>query len=167
VGLFALLMPIYFFRLSTVEILPDDEGEELPSREAATALAKEVAHDLSASQQPSYVLGKAVVVTDEAGTELFRTPLKVETASRRYDKSGMMSALTPKVDLAGWTTAYGGCPAKTSRLASPFRHSGAACRALKRSPVVTRIFWPRKPMSVLSNSGRRIGDPFGKSVAAN
>jgi hypothetical protein len=106
-------------------------------------------------------------VTDEAGTELFRTPLKVETASRRYDKSGMMSALTPKVDLAGWTTAYGGCPAKTSRLASPFRHSGAACRALKRSPVVTRIFWPRKPMSALSNSGRRIGDPFGKRVAAN
>ena len=91
-------MPIYFFRLSTGEILPDDEGEdeilpddegeELPSREAAIALAKEVAHDLSGNQQPSYVRGKVVVVTDEAGTELFRTPLKVDTTSRRYDKSG-------------------------------------------------------------------------------
>ena len=78
-------MPIYFFHLSTVEILPDDEGEELPSREAAIALAKEVAHDLSANHEPSYVRGKAVVVTDEAGAELFRTPLKVDTASRRYD----------------------------------------------------------------------------------
>ena len=82
-------MPIYFFRLSAAysqqfEILPDDEGEELPSREAAITLAKEVAHDLSANQEPSYVRGKAVVVTDEAGAELFRTPL-VDTASRRYD----------------------------------------------------------------------------------
>ena len=73
-------MPIYFFRLSTVEIHPDDEGEELPSREAAITLAKEVAHDLSANQEPSYFRGKAVVVTDEAGTEVFRTPL-VDTAS--------------------------------------------------------------------------------------
>ncbi|MGA7026620.1 MAG: hypothetical protein WB036_28125, partial [Pseudolabrys sp.] len=63
----------YIFHLSTVEIHPDDEGEELPSREAAIALAKEVAHDLSANQQPSYFRGKAIVVTDEAGTELFRT----------------------------------------------------------------------------------------------
>ena len=76
-----------FFRLSTGEILPDDEGEELPSREAAIALAKEVAHEVSANQQSSYVRGKAVVVTDEAGTELFRTPLKVDTTSGRYDKS--------------------------------------------------------------------------------
>jgi hypothetical protein len=81
-------MPIYFFRLSTGEILPDDEGEELPSREAAIVLAKKIAHELSANQQPSDIREKAVVVTDAAGTELFRTPLKVDTTSVRYDKSG-------------------------------------------------------------------------------
>ena len=81
-------MPIYFFRLSTDEILVGDEGEELPSREAAIALAKEIAQDLSANQQPSYIRETAVVVTDEAGTELFRTPLKVDATSVRYDKSG-------------------------------------------------------------------------------
>ena len=56
--------------------------------EAAIALAKEIAQDLSANQQPSYIRETAVVVTDEAGTELFRTPLKVDATSVRYDKSG-------------------------------------------------------------------------------
>jgi hypothetical protein len=75
-------MPLYFFRLSTVDLVPD-EGEELLNREAAIALAKEMARDVSRNQQRSYVRGKAIVVTDVAGTEVFRTPLKV---SRRYDK---------------------------------------------------------------------------------
>ena len=79
-------MPLYFFRLSTVDLGPD-ECAELPSREAVVTLAKEIARDLSRNQRRSYVRGMAVVVTDEAGTELFRTPLKVDTASRRYDKS--------------------------------------------------------------------------------
>jgi hypothetical protein len=70
-------MPLYFFRLSTVDLVPD-EGEELLNREAAIALAKEMARDVSRNQQRSYVHGKAIVVTDEAGTEVFRTPLKVD-----------------------------------------------------------------------------------------
>lgn len=79
-------MPLYFFRLSTFDLVPD-EGAELPSREAVVALAKEIARDLSRNQRRSYVRGKAVVVTDEAGTEVFRTPLKVDSVGRRYDKS--------------------------------------------------------------------------------
>ena len=78
-------MPLYFFRLSTVDLVPD-EGEELLNREAAIALAKEMARDVSRNQQRSYVRGKAIVVTDEAGTEVFRTALKVDSVSRRYDK---------------------------------------------------------------------------------
>jgi hypothetical protein len=61
-------------RLSTVDLVPD-EGEQLPSREAALNLAKEMARDLSRNRQPSYIRGKSVVVTDKAGTEVFRTPL--------------------------------------------------------------------------------------------
>jgi hypothetical protein len=75
----------YFFRLSTVDLVPD-QGVDLPSREAVVALAEEMARDLSRNQKPSYVRRKAVVVTDEAGTEVFRTPLKVDSISRRYDK---------------------------------------------------------------------------------
>jgi hypothetical protein len=67
-------MPLYFFRLSSDDLVPD-EGEELPSHEAAIAEAKEIAREVSSNQQPSYVRGKAIVVTDEAGTEVFRTPL--------------------------------------------------------------------------------------------
>jgi hypothetical protein len=47
-------MPLYFFRLSTVDLVPD-EGEELLNREAAIALAKEMARDVSRNQQRSYV----------------------------------------------------------------------------------------------------------------
>jgi hypothetical protein len=67
-------VPMYFFRLSTVDLVPD-EGEELPSHEAAIALAKEVALDLSRNQEPSYIRRNAIVVTDEAGNEVFRAPL--------------------------------------------------------------------------------------------
>ena len=79
-------MPLYFFRLSTVDLVPD-EGAELPSREAVVTLAKEIARDLSRNQRRSYVRGMAIVVTDEAGTEVFRAPLKVDSVGRRYDKS--------------------------------------------------------------------------------
>jgi hypothetical protein len=67
-------MPKYFFRLSSDDHVPKD-GEELPGPEQAAIEAAAVARELAANARPAEINGKSVVVTDQAGAEIFRASL--------------------------------------------------------------------------------------------
>jgi hypothetical protein len=64
-------MPRYFFNLADGVELIDRDGIALPSLEAAKSQAIKMANTFE-SHEPG---GRLVVVTDEAGAEVYRTPV--------------------------------------------------------------------------------------------
>jgi len=68
-------MPRFFFNLTNHTKVNDDRGE-LCTLEQARNTALEVAAELGRNQNRNKIRGVSIAVTDEDGTELFRTPLR-------------------------------------------------------------------------------------------
>jgi hemerythrin superfamily protein len=65
----------YFFHLSDGNLIQDDAGEVCKTLEEAKQFAINVAAELGQNRDAKDIQGEYVCVTDEDGTEVFRTPL--------------------------------------------------------------------------------------------
>jgi hypothetical protein len=65
----------YFFHLSDGTFIEDDAGEVCSTVEEAKRFAMSVAAELGQNRDAKDFEGGYVCVTDEGGTEVFRTPL--------------------------------------------------------------------------------------------
>jgi hypothetical protein len=70
-------MPRYFFHLSSDGRGPADgeQGEEFSGLRQVATEALAIARELAKNRPTGEISGTAVVVTDEAGVEVFRVPL--------------------------------------------------------------------------------------------
>jgi hypothetical protein len=66
----------YFFHVTGLLAVEDDDGEEFSTPEEAVAAAEMSARDLALNREPAHLHGRRLRVTDEAGAEV--ASLKLE-----------------------------------------------------------------------------------------
>jgi hypothetical protein len=68
-------MPVFYFHLDGFSDSPDDDGTDLTDLVEAISFAEELAAELSRHNPPEELIGRHIVIFDEAGNEVKRLPV--------------------------------------------------------------------------------------------
>jgi hypothetical protein len=93
-------MPKFFFNLTNGGTVRDERGTDCTGVEQAKEFAVVVAAELGRNRLPKDIQQLAVFVTDETGSEIFRTKLANQQEQTSADESSGRRTVVPTTNLA-------------------------------------------------------------------